>query len=127
VDTEDLGLLARAAALFKDRCATVAELADWVAMIFVAVPPKPEDLAAHVPAAVVPALRSLRERLAVVDWDKAALAAAMKETLAAHQLKMPQLAPALRVLVCGRSQTPSIDALLALFPRQTVLERLQHI
>jgi glutamyl-tRNA synthetase len=127
VDTEDIGLLARAAALFKDRCATVAELADWVAMIFVAVSPKPEDLAAHVPAAVVPALRSLRERLAVVDWDKAALAAALKETLAAHQLKMPQLAPALRVLVCGRSQTPSIDALLALFPRQTVLQRLQHI
>ena len=127
VDTADLGLLARAAALFKDRCTTVVELADWVAMIFVAVPPKPEDLATHVPVAVVPALRSLRERLAVVDWDKAALAAAMKETLAAHQLKMPQLAPALRVLVCGRSQTPSIDALLALFPRQTVLERLQHL
>jgi hypothetical protein len=32
---------------------------------------------------------------------------------------MPQLAPALRVLVCGRAQTPSIDAVLALFPRET--------
>jgi glutamyl-tRNA synthetase len=40
---------------------------------------------------------------------------------------MPQLAPAVRVLVCGRAQTPSIDAVLALFPRQKVLLRLQHV
>jgi glutamyl-tRNA synthetase len=32
-----------------------------------------------------------------------------------------------RVLVCGRAQTPSIDAVLVLFARQTVLERLQHV
>jgi hypothetical protein len=44
------------------------------------------------------ALVGLRDRLAVIAWDKAAIAAAMKETLASHQLKMPQLAPALRVL-----------------------------
>jgi glutamyl-tRNA synthetase len=40
---------------------------------------------------------------------------------------MPQLAPALRVLVCGRTQTPSIDAVLALFPRETVLQRLRGV
>jgi glutamyl-tRNA synthetase len=40
---------------------------------------------------------------------------------------MPQLAPAVRVLVCGRAQTPSIDALLALFPREKVLRALQHV
>jgi len=105
----------------------VAELANWVAMIFVAVPPSAEDLAAHVNDALRPALQSLATRLATAAWDKAGIAAAMKETLAAHQLKMPQLAPAVRVLVCGRPQTPSIDAVLALFARQTVLDRLQAI
>jgi glutamyl-tRNA synthetase len=40
---------------------------------------------------------------------------------------MPQLAPALRVLVCGRVQTPSIDAVLALFPRQVVADRLRAV
>ena len=50
--------------------------------------------------------------------------AAMKEALAAHQVKMGQLAPAVRVLVCGRAQTPSIDAVLELFPREVVLHRL---
>jgi glutamyl-tRNA synthetase len=123
----DLELLTRAAALFKDRCSTVVELADWAEMLFVPVKARDEDLASHVTAAVLPGLRSLRDKLAEVAWDKASIAAAMKETLLAHQLKMPQLAPALRVLVCGRAQTPSIDAVLALFPRHKVLSSLQHL
>ncbi len=127
VAADDLGLLARAAAVFKDRCTTVVELADWTEMIFVPVQPRAEDLAAHVTEAVWLGLRSLRDKLADVPWDKASIAAAIKETLAAHQLKMPQLAPALRVLVCGRVQTPSIDAVLALFPREKVLTSLRNL
>jgi glutamyl-tRNA synthetase len=119
--------LRAASALFKDRCATVVELADWVEMMFVDVQAKAEDVAAHVTEAVKPALRTLRDRLAEVDWDKPTIAQALKDTLAAHSLKMPQLAPAVRVLVCGRAQTPSIDAVLALIPRQKVLKRLQHV
>jgi glutamyl-tRNA synthetase len=119
--------LRAASALFKDRCATVVELADWVEMMFVDVQAKAEDLAAHVTDAVKPALRTLRDHLAEVDWDKPTIAQALKDTLAAHGLKMPQLAPAVRVLVCGRAQTPSIDAVLALIPRQKVLLRLQHV
>jgi glutamyl-tRNA synthetase len=121
------GPLAPACALFKDRCATVVELADWVAMLVVAVAPSQSDLDTHVTEAVKPALRTLRDRLSSVDWDRTTIAQAMKETLAAHTLKMPQLAPAVRVLVCGRAQTPSIDAVLALFTRHRVLERLQHV
>jgi glutamyl-tRNA synthetase len=119
--------LRAASALFKDRCATVVELADWVEMMFVDVKASAEDLATHVTEPVKPALRTLRDRLAEVDWDKPTIAQALKDTLAAHGLKMPQLAPAVRVLVCGRAQTPSIDAVLALFPRQKVLLRLQHV
>jgi glutamyl-tRNA synthetase len=127
VQAPDLGLLSRAAALFKDRCSTVVELADWTEMLFVAVQPKAEEQAQHVTEAIKPALRDLRERLASVDWDKPAIAAAMKDTLAQQQVKMGQLAPAVRVLVCGRAQTPSIDAVLALFTREAVLARLQHV
>lgn len=122
---DDLAQLARACALFKDRCSTTVELADWLSMFFVPVSPRAEDLATHVTVAARPALDDLRERLGSVAWDKAAIAAAIKESLALHQLKMPQFAPALRVLVCGRAQTPSIDAVLALFPREVVLERLK--
>ncbi len=115
----------RGAAVFKDRCSTGAELAAWLAPIFADVAPSADDLALHVTAAVRPALATLRDRLAAVPWDKAAIAAAIKETLAVHGLKMPQLAPAVRVLVTGRAQTPSLDAVLEVFDRETVLARLE--
>jgi glutamyl-tRNA synthetase len=111
-------------ALFKERSTTVVELADWLEMLFVDIAPRPEDLQAHVTDAVRPALHALREALAEAEWTTPGIGAAIKATLAAQGLKMPQLAPALRVLVCGRAQTPSIDAVLALFPRQVVLARL---
>ncbi len=117
--------LARRCGLFKDRCATTVELADWLAMYFTDVAPTADDLAAHVTEAVEPAVQTLRGKLETAEWSKPAIAAAIKETLAAHGLKMPQLAHAVRVLVCGRAQTPSLDAVLELFPRDTVLERLQ--
>jgi glutamyl-tRNA synthetase len=44
--------------------------------------------------------------------------------LAAHGLKMPQLAMPLRLLVTGQLQTPAIDAVLELFGRDTVVARV---
>ena len=119
--------LNRMCALFKDRCATTVELADWLAMFFADASPSAEDLAAHVTEGVRPAVQTLCAKLATVAWNKAAISAVIKETLMAHGLKMPQLAHAVRVLVCGRAQTPSIDAVLELFARQTVLARLQSV
>ncbi|MEY4564225.1 MAG: hypothetical protein RLZZ618_3502 [Pseudomonadota bacterium] len=116
--------LARLCGLFKDRCATTLELADWLVMYVDEVSPSAEDLATHVTDAVAPAVQTLCDKLATVEWTKPAIAAAIKETLTAHGLKMPQLAHAVRVLVCGRAQTPSLDAVLELFPRESVMKRL---
>ncbi len=118
--------LQRLCALFKDRCATTVELADWIGMYFVDVHASAEDLTAHLTDAVRPALKTLCGKLDAVEWTRAAIGVAIKETLAAHSLKMPQLAQAARVLVCGRAQTPSLDAVLELFSRETVLLRLQR-
>jgi glutamyl-tRNA synthetase len=115
----------RASRVFRDRCNTGAELADWVAIVFADVVPGAEDLAAHVPPTLLPAIDTLHGKLQGVEWNKAAIALAIKDTLAAHAMKMPQLAPAVRVLVCGRPQTPSLDAVLEVFERETVLERLR--
>ena len=126
IETAQPEHLKRLCALFKDRCATTVELADWIGMYFVDVRPSAEDLAAHVSEAVRPALATLCGKLAVSEWSRAGIGQAIKETLAAHGLKMPVLAHAARVLVCGRAQTPSLDAVLELFPRETVLLRLQR-
>ncbi|MCA3239257.1 MAG: glutamate--tRNA ligase [Curvibacter sp.] len=113
--------------LFKDRCDTTVALADWAQAFYADVRPKPEDLAQHLTDAVRPALAQLRDKLAVCAWDKASIAAALKQVLVATGLKMPQLAMPVRVLVLGTPQTPSLDAVLELLTREKVQARLQGV
>ncbi len=112
--------------LFKDRCDTTVALADWARAYYGEVSPSAEDLAKHVTDAVKPALKTLHDKLATAEWTAAAIGAAIKETLAEHGLKMPQLAMPVRVLVMGTPQTPAVDAVLALQQRKKVLARLQN-
>ncbi|QAU34835.1 glutamate--tRNA ligase [Janthinobacterium sp. 17J80-10] len=116
--------LASAIGLMKDRTNTLNELAD-AAMLFYRQPhPDAALLAQHLTEAVKPALLQYAEQCKTVEWKKEALSAMLKEVLAAHKLKMPQLAMPLRLLITGQLQTPSIDAVVELFGRETVLARL---
>ena len=117
--------LAGICALFKDRCDTTVALTDWAAKFYAGVTPNPEERLQHVTDAVRPALALLADKLAACAWDKPAIAAALKEVLAAQGLKMPQLAMPVRVLVMGTAQTPSLDSVLALCAREIVLQRLE--
>ena len=120
--------LAAMCALFKDRCSTTVELADWLSIYFVDVQPSEADLAQHLNEVSRPALVQLRDRLAALEtWDAAAINAAIKAVIGELKIKLPQLAIPLRVLVCGRAQTPSVDAVLALFEKNIVLKRLQSV
>jgi glutamyl-tRNA synthetase len=123
--TADLARLPAMCALFKDRCATTVALADWLAMYFAPVAPSAEDLATHISDAAKQALAALADKLADTEWNKAAIQGVIKEVIATHGLKMPQLAIPVRVLVCGRAQTPSVDAVLELFDKEIVVERLR--
>jgi glutamyl-tRNA synthetase len=111
-------------ALFKDRCDTTVALAQWASGFYAPVQPEPAERERHVTDAVRPALALLADKLASCAWDKASIAAAIKEVLAATGIKMPQLAMATRVLLLGTSHTPSLDAVIALFVRETAIDRL---
>jgi len=121
----DAARLPAMCALYKDRCSTTVILADWLSMYFAPVSPSAEDVAQHVTDAIKPALSTLAEKLEAAEWNKAAISAAIKETIGAHGIKMPALAIPVRVLVCGRTQTPSVDAALELFDKKSVIERLR--
>lgn len=113
-------------ALFKDRCETTVALAGWARAYYVDVQPPQQELDQFVTDAIRPAIASLHDRLkAVSEWNAAAISAAVKQTLAEHGLKMPQLAMPVRVLVMGTHQTPSLDAVLALHHQQKVLDCLR--
>jgi glutamyl-tRNA synthetase len=113
--------LARVVALLKDRAATLVQLADE-AMLFYAVEVNPGT--PDWDETVGKALRMLKARLSTVTWERALLGEAIKEVVKSSGLKMPQVAMPLRRLVTGRTQTPSIDAVLELLGRETVLHRL---
>jgi glutamyl-tRNA synthetase len=111
-------------ALFKDRCDTTVALADWAAKFYGPVKRDPEEVAKHVTEGVRPAISMLAKMLEGGEWEKTAIAEAIKDVLRATGLKMPQLAMPVRVLLMGTAQTPSLDAVIALCDRKTVLERL---
>lgn len=112
-------------ALFKDRCETLVDLANWAKIFYDEVKVSAEELSAHLSDAVKPAVRALALALASCDWDRAGISGAIKQVLQASGMKMPQLAMPVRVLVAGTAQTPSLDAVLALFSREKVLHRLE--
>jgi glutamyl-tRNA synthetase len=119
--------LEKAVSLYKSRVATLNELADAVRPFYVDVHPSRELLAQHLNDAAKAALSDLRSRFAATaasEWNAGVLARTVKDVIAAHKLKMPQLAIPLRVVLTGQTNTPSIDAVLEAMGRELVLGRL---
>ena len=112
-------------ALFKDRCSTLVELAAWLAILVTPQAASALDIQTHVTNVVRPALGELASKLANCDWTRLDISMAIKQVLVSTGLKMPQLAMAVRVLVMGTPQTPSLDAMLALMTRDEVIARLK--
>ena len=125
VQASDAPQLDAVIALYKERAATLLELADEAEVFYIEIHPAQELLDAHLVPEVLPALHELAGRFADAVWEAPALAALIKELLARHNLKMPKLAMPLRVMLVGQTHTPSVDAVLALFPRETVLARMK--
>ncbi|MGI4778312.1 MAG: glutamate--tRNA ligase [Janthinobacterium lividum] len=113
-------------ALFRDRCDTIVALTRWALAFYADVEIDDADRVQHVTDAVRPVLAALADKMSTVTWEKAAIAAAIKEILVENSLKMPALAMPVRVLLMGTSQTPSLDSVLALFSREIVMKRLKE-
>lgn len=112
--------------LLKDRAETLEQLAES-AMLFCG-PRKqaePELVQQHLTAAARAALADFAAQAEATDWTPSSISALIKSVLGQHSMKMPQLAIPLRVAVAGQTQTPAIDAYLALLGKQTVIDRLR--
>ncbi|GAB4118816.1 MAG: glutamate--tRNA ligase [Sideroxydans sp.] len=112
--------------LYKERTATLNELADAAEVFYIDLHPDQALFDAHLSAEAIPALRDLVQRFASISWDTTTIGATIKEVIGSHGLKMPKLAMPLRVMLTGQTQTPSVDALVALFPRELALQRIEQ-
>ncbi|HWQ39362.1 MAG TPA: glutamate--tRNA ligase [Burkholderiales bacterium] len=118
--------LERVVALVKSRAATLVQLADEARFFYRYVAPSAAGVAEMVSEKTRPALKMLQARLAQTPWDRKSIGAAISSVLKATGLTMPELAMPVRLLVTGRTQTPSLDAVLELLGREVVLARLAH-
>lgn len=126
VDT-GLPTVAGIVALYKERVQTLVELTDAVEQL--QGHPQPTDAlkSQHLTEITRPILAAFAGALATVDWEIPAIAAALKTTLTEHGAKMPALAMPVRLALAGQTQTPSVDALIALFSREEVIKRINTL
>ena len=109
--------------LLKDRAATLTDLAEEASVFYLEPQPDAAALAERLLGSVPAALKGLAESLPE-ELDAAQASALIKAQLAAHGLKMPQLAMALRLVLLGRSETPSIDKVMAVLGREKIQSRI---
>jgi glutamyl-tRNA synthetase len=114
-------------ALLKDRAETLEQLAEGAMLFCGPFDGAPAELAAqHLTDSAKETLREFARAAQGTEWARDAISATIKQVLAALGLKMPQLAIPLRVAVTGQTQTPAIDAVLALLGKEKVLQRLER-
>jgi glutamyl-tRNA synthetase len=118
--------LAKVCGLLKDRAATLEEIADLAVMFYVEPHVHADQLQEHLKPEARPALQAFAGACATLDWTREAIAAAIKQCVAEHKLKMPLFGVPVRLLVFGRTQTPALEAVLALMPREVVIHRLNR-
>ncbi len=114
----------KVAALLRDRAETLVAMADQAAYFYAVPTVDPDKMAGQVTPAIRAALLDLSAGFASLEWTREALAAAMKACAAGHGLKPPQIMMSMRLVVCGTTTTPAIDAVLYLLGRETVQARM---
>jgi glutamyl-tRNA synthetase len=117
--------LAEVVKLLRDRATTLEHLAEAAMMFYKKIEPTKALIAEHITPEVMPALRELAGSLETIEWQRPKLNEAVKAVVGKFGHKMPKIAMPLRVMLLGQTQTPSIDAVLELLGRDTVLARLQ--
>ena len=112
------------AELLRDRASTLAEMSQMARYFYRDVTVPDPLRAEHLDDRNRSALEELARTFATLPWERERIAAAIKEAIARHKLKAPQVMMPLRVLVAGTATTPAIDAVLALVGRERTVARL---
>ncbi len=113
--------------LYKERVSTLNELADEATVFYTNWQPDAVLMAAQLSEDVRPALHDFAQRLADLPWETAAVAALIKELLNQYTLKMPKLAMPLRLMMVGKTHAPSVDALVILVGKDTLIQRINAL
>jgi glutamyl-tRNA synthetase len=113
------------AALLRDRCPTLAEMADAAHYFYAGPPHADQVIRTGMTPQFMSTLSPLIAAFETIAWEREAIGAAMKGVAADKGLKPGQVMMGVRALVAGVPQTPPIDAVLALVGRDRTLARMR--
>ena len=114
-------------ALVKERVQDMNQLAKESDYFYQKREAAAEDVTKHIQEDTLPRMQRFAAQLAVLpEWTAESIHELFKPFCSEEGIKMGQLGMPLRVLVCGTTQTPSVDAVLALIGKEEVLKRLQN-
>lgn len=123
--------LATVMELLKGRAETLNDLAAGALLFCAPFSPASDELQTEVlNTEAKNLLADFAQRAANIEdanWNTESVAAVIKDTLSANDVKMPKLGIPLRVAVTGQKQTPAVDAVLGLIGKEAVLQRLNAL
>lgn len=87
-----------------------------------------DEMKAHFPAELVPALTAVRDRLGSLPvWDKEAIHGVLSGTADEMGLKLGKLAQPIRIAMTGGTVSPPIDITIQLIGRDRAINRLNKV
>lgn len=110
--------------IIKERVSTIMQLADESSYFFIYQQPSDELKTQYLGIETKALTEDLKKIFAVTEWNRQAIHDAIKVIASAHNIKLPKVAMPLRVMITGRTQTPSIDSVLELIGKEEVLKRI---
>jgi glutamyl-tRNA synthetase len=116
-------------ALLKDRANTLLEIVEGAKLFYQDRPQlSAQQIQENIPENVRPAIAEFREALKSQEaQSKEQVGALLKTILTQHNLKMPALAMPIRYALFATTQTPALDAVIAVLGKEEVIERLAKI
>jgi glutamyl-tRNA synthetase len=112
--------------LYRERANNLNQLAKDVAYFYSLPSTSAEDIAKHITEEVKPALKTLSEKLANIEWTAEAIHHEINAVVTQYELKFPKVAMPLRVMITGIAQSPSIDQVMAILGQSETLARIQQ-
>ena len=110
--------------LYRERTNNLNQLASEVAYFYAQPQANVADAGKHLTPEILPVIKALSEKLALIDWTAEAIHAEINAVVAENQLKFPKVAMPLRVMLTSIAQSPSIDQVMALLGQQETLARI---
>lgn len=110
--------------LYRERANNLNQLAQEVAYFYQAPNINVVDAEKYLTPNIKPVLAEFAQLLGQIDWHAEAIHETMNSLVTKYDLKFPKLAMPLRVVLAGVAQTPSIDKVIAILGRETVISRI---